>query len=619
MNGFGTYTHIDGRTYTGEWVRDQRSGRGRERYSDGSYYEGEFFQGCEHGQGVFKSATNEVVFEGQMQHDKMHGTGCHHFADGRVYSGQWEKGHMNGEGEMIWPDMSDLGEAEDTMNGTNLRAYKGQWCNGKQDGNGTVQNVDGTVASGPWKNGVLIAVDALSALTSSAGEIEESKKERFAREALTQGNWDPGDLSESLLEPTSKKTIGFAGSVMLLINTIAGPTIVSMPALAQEAGWLPLLLVEVGVACFCVLCGLMVIDAMRRMPGNDNFQRIVEFTDFTSFYLPRPLHYICIFCFFLACALNLMQLIIQSAQVTDYILLNVNGCAPGLDIGNGLRYVCGSKTDSVTPFGDSFVLSSSMLIAAVVCVPFAIKDLDGNIVLQKFAVVGLCVMALIWVIVLVEEPAFPTPLPLATTSQRSLIGTVLFNFSFIATVPSWVNEKRPDVSVAETFGATMVYVVLVYSIIGIMGGLAFAPFFQTDENLFSKLNASGSMMGQATVWCYPMLQNFTSIPIQAILIRHNLTRSGIPKKVGTCFAVALPWALSVYFYTGKGFDIISEFGGLATSSVINFVLPVMMYLVAAGRNPRDGRPDFLRAFGTMFSWAVPAANNGSRDVVIGQP
>ena len=36
-------------------------------------------------------------------------------------------------------------------------------------------------------------------------------------------------------------------------------------------------------------------------------------------------------------------------------------------------------------------------------------------------------------------------------------------------------------------------------------------------------NAGGSRLGQATVAAYPMLQNVTSIPVLAILIRCNLT------------------------------------------------------------------------------------------------
>eukprot|EP00927_Polykrikos_kofoidii_P040490 TRINITY_DN34601_c0_g1_i1.p1 TRINITY_DN34601_c0_g1~~TRINITY_DN34601_c0_g1_i1.p1 ORF type:complete len:777 (+),score=136.41 TRINITY_DN34601_c0_g1_i1:86-2416(+) len=394
---------------------------------------------------------------------------------------------------------------------------------------------------------------------------------------------DRTTFEEMLRAPADRKTINLVGGVMLLINNLAGPTIVSMPALAQQAGWLPLVVVQAVVAAFATACGFMLIEAMRAMPGNERFEQTIEFTNLALYYLPHSLYVFVMGCYHVNSILNLMSLIIQSAQVIDYVMVNVNGCAPGLEFSGRLRYVCASRTDSVTPFGDVFVLSGAMLTVAAVCAPFAMKNLDDNVDLQYAAVAGLGVMAVIWIGLLVEEPAFPTQLPMATSSQGSLVGTVLFNFAFTSTLPSWVNEKRPDVSVAASFATTMVFVVCLYSLIGIIGGMAYAPFYDSDENLFSKLNASGSMLGRTTVALYPMLQNVTSIPVLAILIRYNLIQGGLPRDSATIVAVVLPWVMSVPFYTGRGFDTISEVGGLATSSVINFIVPALMYVVAVGR------------------------------------
>merc|ERR1712151_285176 len=101
--------------------------------------------------------------------------------------------------------------------------------------------------------------------------------------------------------------------------------------------------------------------------------------------------------------------------------------------------------------------------------------------------------------------------------------------------------------------------------------MAFLPYYKTDEDLFSKLNSSGNWIGQATVVAYPIMQNLTSIPVFSIMMRYNLIQSGYFGWFwATMIAVVLPWALSVPFYTGKGFNDISDLGGLLTSSVINF-------------------------------------------------
>jgi len=246
------------------------------------------------------------------------------------------------------------------------------------------------------------------------------------------------------------------------------------------------------VALFACLCGYMVLDAMKKMPGNSNFDQCIEFTNLAIFYLPHWLYVATMCCYHANAILSLMSLIIQSGQVLDYLTLNMNGCTPGLSIGSNFGYLCGTRTDAVTPFGDNYVISSSMVLVGLICAPFATMNLDDNIILQYIAIVGLTVMSVIWVWLLVAEPAFPTTIPAVTSSQSGLIGTVLFNFAFTSTLPSWANEKRKDVSVGHTFALTMIYVVVIYSIVGIIGGMAYAPFYMTDENLFSKLNAGGS-------------------------------------------------------------------------------------------------------------------------------
>ncbi|CAE7454522.1 unnamed protein product [Symbiodinium microadriaticum] len=133
------------------------------------------------------------------------------------------------------------------------------------------------------------------------------------------------------------------------------------------------------------LAGYMLIEAMRCMPGNHGFEQTIEFTNLASFYLPYEMYVATMVCYHVNSILNLMSLIIQSGQVMDYIMLNVYGCAPGIQLGLGVKYVCGTRKDSATPFGDSLVLSSSMLAVALICAPFAVRNLDDNVILQYLA------------------------------------------------------------------------------------------------------------------------------------------------------------------------------------------------------------------------------------------
>jgi hypothetical protein len=220
-----------------------------------------------------------------------------------------------------------------------------------------------------------------------------------------------------------------------------------------------------------------------------------------------------------------------------------------------------------------------MVIVALVCVPLSMMNLDDNIVTQWAAILGLSAMAVFWAVFMVRQPTFPQPLAAATSSQGRLIGILFFNFAFMSALPSWLNEKKPEVPVLRTFAVSMTYVVVVYTAIGVLGGLAFREI-STDQNLFSKLNASGSLAAEITVAAYPILQNFTSIPVMAILVRYNLQRSGLKRPLAIFVAFGVPWLLSIPFYTGRGFSEVSNIGGYITSSVVNFLVPCALALAA---------------------------------------
>ncbi|CAE7771548.1 SPAC1F5.02, partial [Symbiodinium microadriaticum] len=328
-----------------------------------------------------------------------------------------------------------------------------------------------------------------------------------------------------------------------------------------------------------------LVEAVQRMPENEEFSRRIEFSDLIRHYFPFPLDHAMMLIYHVYLMLTLMTYIIQSGQVVDYIILDSFGCAPGLrlSVDGGSHLICGTHRDSVTPFGEEAILSSSMCIIVLVCIPLAMKNLDDNILLQWAAIVGLSVMAAYWAVFMASQPNFPHALPAVTSSQTSLVGTVLFNFAFMSALPSWLNEKRPGVPVARSFG----YVVAVYTALGVLGGMALPPLSNSGQNLFSKLNESGSVVAQSSVALYPILQNFTSIPVLAIFIRYNLQASGLSRGLATFVAFGVPWLLSIPFYTGRGLDAIAETGGLATSSVINFLVPSVAALRAWLAMPRE--------------------------------
>ncbi|CAK0805145.1 unnamed protein product, partial [Prorocentrum cordatum] len=397
---------------------------------------------------------------------------------------------------------------------------------------------------------------------------------------LSTAGREPLPVAASKKDLYGSKTIGLYGGIMLLINNLAGPTVSLMPSLTQEAGWMAAVTAEVAIAMLAAACGFMILAAMRAIPGNKDLELRVEYIDVVRFYIPGAWAVLVTLSYIGYLVMTLMACIIQTAQVIDYVFTDALGSAYGLQLWPTLQVTSGVSTGSDTPFSDDvFVFSFSFIVVAVVCAPFALKNLDDNITLQWIANIGFSVIVAVWLCFFTSTPEFPMPIPVATSSQFGLVNTLFFNFAMATSVPSWANEKLPDVSASVSFSASLGFVVIIYSAIGIVGAMAFHPYFQTDQDLFSKLNDSGSLPLQATVSLYPVLQNFTSIPVFSIMIRYNLLKLDLfEKRTATLLAVGLPWVLSIFLYTGSGFQDVSNIGGIVFSLLINNVIPVVVYL-----------------------------------------
>ena len=83
------------------------------------------------------------------------------------------------------------------------------------------------------------------------------------------------------------KSIGFATSIMLLINNITGPGVPSLPNAFVEAGWLLPLLCLLAVYLMTTLSACMYCEAMERMPGNAGFRGRAEYSTVVDYYFGR--------------------------------------------------------------------------------------------------------------------------------------------------------------------------------------------------------------------------------------------------------------------------------------------------------------------------------------------
>ena len=70
-------------------MRGQRTGKGRLDFADGSFYEGDFVDGQQHGYGVYHYASEDRTYEGNFAENLYEGKGKMTYKNGNIYQGDF--------------------------------------------------------------------------------------------------------------------------------------------------------------------------------------------------------------------------------------------------------------------------------------------------------------------------------------------------------------------------------------------------------------------------------------------------------------------------------------------------------------------------------------------------
>jgi hypothetical protein len=84
-------------------------------------------------------------------------------------------------------------------------------------------------------------------------------------------------------------------------------------------------------------------------------------------------------------------------------------------------------------------------------------------------------------------------------------------------------------------------------VLGLIGGMAYAPFFNSGLDILDQLNQSGNTLARVTYFIFPFVVNLTSIPIVSIIIRYNLMVNGVvaSKHWANFWSVVFPWLITI--------------------------------------------------------------------------
>ena len=406
------------------------------------------------------------------------------------------------------------------------------------------------------------------------------------------------------------KTIGMVSGFMLLVNNLTGPGLVEMPGVNSSGGWFMTALLLFICWIACAFSSTMLLEAMKRIPGNSKFEQRIEFTTLAKYRFIgklKPLYYATLVMFLLTFLINLVTSVIESAQTMDAALIEIFGksCAmqfhnnetAAVEISGSLGFECVGKTSDGSqdsPFGpDAYVLSIGYIVVLAIALPLGYWNLDDNIWVQNLAFVGLSFIVCEWCIqaIITGIDFHANNVPFVGSDQSSLYAVVLFNYAFVVTIPSWANEKKVGVNINKSVWFSTLCGTSMFFFTGIFIAGAWDCSGSNSDLLAKFTNSSThgvSPLTKALAYLFPVIALVTGIPIFSIIVRYNLLENNI---CGTFWAnfwgAIFPWIAAIFLYTGNALNDTVVWAGLLTIVPLNFVLPAWFYIQALNEADED--------------------------------
>jgi len=387
----------------------------------------------------------------------------------------------------------------------------------------------------------------------------------------------------------------------MLTNIVVGPGIVGFPRLYQQSGYLLCTGCIILFSLLALANGWMTLYSHTAL-GKRHGKRL-EFIDMCQIVFPKAVFLVCFVFYVLTLLALCVTSIIQVWQLMDFVIGRLGGgtiCA--LEIYPKLfHYQCGQPSmDSSSAFqSDSIVISLGYALCALITVPFGFFPLEENVGYQVVACCLMFVAIAVWIVSFGVRGLDPQNVPVIGESASSLVGVTLFNFSMPFTLPSWNNERRLEVSPMKSMGCSILLGSVSMVLLGLIAGMSLPIFFDTDGTLLTMINApenNFSWPAVGAMYVFTLMNTATGIPVFSIVLRYNFMSTTNPveflrgEKRATCLAVLLPWICSIFLYTGDGFTTLLSFAGTCLQSVVNFIIPVLMF-IAVLRAERGCTPE----------------------------
>ncbi|CAG8641385.1 10711_t:CDS:2, partial [Cetraspora pellucida] len=255
---------------------------------------------------------------------------------------------------------------------------------------------------------------------------------------------------------------------------------------------------------------------------------------------------------------SIITSIILSAQLFDNLLIDLLKISCGISIYPEFGWICIGNFGNVNgPFENRLMLFTiGFMVIILIATPMVWMELSSNTKIQ------------------IER------IPIVGQGQDPVIKAVLYNYAFITTVPSLVNEMKKDVSIRKVVWTSVFITTICYISLGIIGAMSLR--MELTTNLITSIRKSELRNTFVDIISYLFpIALLAGIPVYAIVIRYNLIRSGICKEKNIAiFFTMLPWILAIPFQTGYLLNLFTNWTILVFICFANFIIPFWLYILS---------------------------------------
>ncbi|CAI5998557.1 unnamed protein product [Closterium sp. NIES-64] len=245
------------------------------------------------------------------------------------------------------------------------------------------------------------------------------------------------------------------------------------------------------------------------------------------------------------------------------------------------------------------------VLAMAVCIPFARLNLDDNMGFQWLSMLAQLLFSFEFAAqflsnLLPGSPNYcagngPGRTPFLGLDISQVLGVCVFAYSYVSTIPSWANEKKPGVNVNRAIWLPASVGCALNILLGLLGAWAYKlvddaghPFKGTD-NMLNMLDGQADAatacghphVAPATefsVYMWGFFGYIPGIPILAIMVRYNLQASGLFSDSAAFFwAVVAPWLLTAFFYQAQASGLFSDSAAFFWAVVAPWLLTAFFY------------------------------------------